>query len=78
MATETTRRVPNSITEAVEEYAAFNRADAVGMTDEEIRTYFTQENFWEMFGEDGDISHWPWTFEELAETAISLRDAENR
>ena len=45
-------------------------------SDDNIRSYFTQENFDAMFGcvgEDFGIDS-RWTFEELADFAITMRD----
>ena len=66
------RRGPKTIQAAITDYCAFNPADAHDMTPTEIRDYFTQSNFDAMFGEDGDISHWRYTFEELATAAIEM------
>ncbi|MCI0488943.1 MAG: hypothetical protein L0229_20315 [Blastocatellia bacterium] len=66
---------PSGIDDAITEHAGFSPRDGAGMTDEEIRGYFTPENFASMFHDD-DISDWPWTWDELAERAIELARSE--
>ncbi len=71
-------RIPNTITEAVLEYANFS--PRTHQSEDEIRALFTPEGFADMFGNDSDISGWPWTFDQLADEAVriwSARRADN-
>jgi len=62
-----------TITSYVTEQCAFEPAVSVDMTNEDIYEYFNVVNFHAMFGE---ISNLPYTFSEMADEAIRLRDAQ--
>lgn len=70
---------PINVREAVERYSGWdiNQAIIDGDTEDEIRAYFTLENFKFMFGGESEFEeNLGYTFEEMADAAIEMLNEE--